>query len=249
MSTHQMRDGSVVADPRLGRLKSFDQRSRAFNVADLLTAPLKGKTWSLKIYLDQLQTDACVGNGRTYDLAASPSPLRQANGLPFDEDFAQALYHLAQKYDEWPGEDYGGSSVLGGAKAAQHMGFIGEYRWAFNIDDMLRALATIGPVVVGTDWRADMFSPDPWGVISPTGSVEGGHSYIIRGIIVGEAYKASLVGGMAHVRKGIPLLRARNSWGTEWGVNHGEFLIWADDYERVLMPGGDQSITTTAFHR
>jgi hypothetical protein len=146
MSTHQMRDGSVVADPRLGRLKSFDPRSRAFNVADLLTAPLKGKTWSLKIYLDQLQTDACVGNGRTYDLAASPSPLRQANGLPFDEDFAQALYHLAQKYDEWPGEDYGGSSVLGGAKAAQHMGFIGEYRWAFNIDDMLRALATIGPV-------------------------------------------------------------------------------------------------------
>ena len=244
-----MRDGTVVADPRLGRLFEQDPKSRQYDVADLLTAPLKGKTWGCTIYLDQLNTSACTGNARIYDLAASPSPLRQANGLPFTEDNAQALYHLAQKYDEWPGEDYEGSSVLGACKAAQHMGFIGAYRWAFNIDDMCRALAEIGPVIVGTDWRGDMFAPDPWGVISPTGSIEGGHSYIIRGIIVGEEYKASLVGGMAHVRKGIPLFRARNSWGQTWGVNRGEFLIWADDYERSLMPGGDQSITTLAFHR
>lgn len=246
---HKMRDGSFVTDPRLGRLEQFDERSRRFNVADLLKAPVRGKTWYDRVRLDQGQTSACVGNARTGDLAASPMPLRKPDGTPFDEAFAQALYHLAQKYDEWPGENYDGSSVLGGLKAATALGFIGEYRWAFNIDDMLQAVATIGPVVVGTTWYNSMFNPLPTGemVIDPSSGEAGGHSYMFRGIIVNEYYKSKLV-GKGRNRKGVPLLRQTNSWGTSWGV-HGESLFWADDYERYLMKDGEQSINTTAFHR
>lgn len=246
-----MRDGTTVDDPRLGRLPSFDKRSKQFSIRALLPAQpvIKGRTWRLPILLDQGQTSACTGNARAHDLAASPSPLKQANGLPIDQEFAQQIYRLAQTLDEWPGEAYNGSSVLGAAKAAQKLGFIGEYRWAFNIDDMLAALATIGPVVVGTDWRNCMYDTLPSGelIVDPASKVDGGHSYIIRGVIVSEKHKAELV-GKGRNRKGVPLMRARNSWGPSYGVN-GEMLIWSDDYENHLMPGGEQMITTMAFHR
>lgn len=251
MMTYKMRDGSEVSDPRLGRLPEFDEQSRKYSVGDIISsnATIKGKTWYLPIYLDQEQTSACTGEARTYDLAGSPTPLRQANRLPFDQPFAQALYRLAQRYDEWAGEDYEGSSVLGAAKAAQALGFIGVYRWAFNMEDMLLALSTVGPVVVGTTWFNTMFYPQDNGVltIDPSKGEAGGHSYIIRGVIINESYKKRLV-GKARNRPGVALLRVRNSWGLTWGKK-GECLIWADDYQNHLMPGGEQMITTTAFHR
>jgi len=244
----KMRDGTVVEDPRLARLFEQDPKSRDFDIADKLTAPLTSKTWYGTLRLSQGNTEACTGNARTHDLAFSPNPLRLPNGQQFDEDFAQALYHLAQKYDQWPGEDYGGSSVLGAAKAALHLGFIGEYRWAFNIDDMLRAIATIGPVVCGTTWMNSMFDPLPTGelVIDPSSGEAGGHSYTFRGVIVGESTKIGKVGKDRN-RKGVPLMRLTNSW-FPWGIN-GECFVWADDYESHLMPDGDQCVTTTAFHR
>jgi len=248
MST-QMRDGTTVEDPRLGRLVEFDERSRQYNVADLLTAPIKGRTWYGRVRLDQGQTSACTGNARTHDLAFSPIPLKNADGSPLDETFAQALYNLAKKYDEWPGENYEGSSVLGAAKAASALGFIGEYRWAFNIDDYLQAIATIGPGVSGTTWLNSMFYPRPSGEleVDPSSGEAGGHSYAFRGLIVSESAKTSIV-GRGRNRKGIPLMRQTNSWDKTWGLN-GESFIWADDYERYLMPQGDQCINTTAFHR
>jgi hypothetical protein len=245
----QMRDGSIAEDPRLGRLVQFDEESRKFNVADKLTFPVKGESWACGVYLDQTTTSACTGNSRAYDLAGSPRPLKQPNGKLIDEPFAQQLYNLAKKYDEWTGEDYEGSSVLGALKAAKSMGYIGEYRWAFNIDDMCQALATLGPVVVGTDWYNSMFDPQPNGVleVDADSGVAGGHAYYFRAIYVSDSYKTRLV-GKGNNRHGIPLLAVRNSWGRSWGHN-GEAYIWADDYERVLMDGGEQSVVTSQFHR
>ena len=162
MASHRLKNGVRVTDPRLGRIPSFDRRSRGFNIADRLPAvALKSKLWPLKLRLDQGNTSACTGNARTYDLAASPKPLRGPDGKPFTEAFAQALYRLAQKYDEWPGEKYEGSSVLGALKAALALGYIGEYRFAFNVDDALAAISHLGPVVVGTSWLDSMFDPTP----------------------------------------------------------------------------------------
>lgn len=245
-----MRDGTAVQDERLGRLVQFDEESRNYPVRALLpTTGLRGRTWGLNIWLDQGQTSACVGNSRTYDLAASPKPIKKPDGTPLDEDFAQALYNLAKKYDEWPGEAYEGSSVLGGCKASQALGFIGEYRWAFGIDDMLAALAHLGPVVVGTNWLNGMFDPQPNGLvrINMSDSVAGGHAYQARGVIVSDSYKSELL-GKGQNRKGVPLIRWRNSWGKSWGVN-GEFFTWADEFEALLKADGEAAVTTVAFHR
>lgn len=244
----QMRDGTVAEDPRLGRLIQFDERSRGYNVAEKLTEPMLGRSWSCGIYLDQDQTTACTGNSRAYDLAGTPRPAKQPNGKLIDEAFAQEIYTLAKKLDEFTGEDYEGSSVLGALKAAKKLGYVGEYRWAFNIDDMCRGLSTLGPVVVGTTWYNSMFEPRPNGLIdiSPDSGEAGGHAYYFRAIYVSESYKSFLL-GHGENRNGVPLLCLRNSWGRSWG-RHGEAYMWPDDYERYLMKDGEQSIVTSPFH-
>ena len=41
------------------------------------------------------------------------------------------LYHLARKYDEWPGEDYEGSSCRGAMKGWFHHGVCSEMLWPY----------------------------------------------------------------------------------------------------------------------
>ena len=41
-----------------------------------------------------------------------------------DNDFARGIYKQAQTLDEWPGDDYEGTSVLAGAKAVQAEGYM-----------------------------------------------------------------------------------------------------------------------------
>jgi hypothetical protein len=246
-SRTKMRDGSTAEDPRLGRLAQFDEQSRRYNVADhpdLATATLRSRSWGCSIYLDQGNTSACTGNSRTYDLAGQPVPVKIRGAYP-DETFAQALYHLAQKYDEWPGENYEGSSVLGALKAAAKLGFIGEYRWAFNIDDMCLALSTLGPVVVGTTWYNSMFDPRPSGLleISKDSGEAGGHAYYFRRILVSHTSKAEFLGRGERIRDE-PLLVVRNSWGKSWG-RAGEGAMWVSDYQNNLWDGGEQSVVTT----
>jgi hypothetical protein len=243
----RLKNGVEVTDPRLGRIAQFDERSRGFAVRDhpdYLAAPVT-KTWPLKLRLDQGNTSACTGNSRTYDLAASPKPLTLPGGKPFDQDFAQALYRLAQKNDEWPGEDYEGSSVLGALKAAKALGYVGEYRWAFGIDDVIGALGSLGPVVFGTDWLEGMFDPDEQGVLNVTGDVAGGHAYIVRGVVLPRNGRAR-PGGFPSIKTDVPLLRITNSWSETWGRN-GEAVIRADQAEDLLKAQGEAAITTVAF--
>lgn len=250
--TYELKNGHTVEDPRLGWVPQFDERSRAFNISSWV-GPMtltKGRTWRLDLRLDQGQEPTCVGNARTHDLAASPEPLKLQTGAPFDEHFAVGLYNKAQMLDEWPGEDYEGTSVLAGAKAASELGFIGEYRWAFDHDDLLKAIAFVGPAVVGTNWYNSMFSPGPYGIldVDPSSGVAGGHSYLLRGVIANEDYKRKLVGGSKRNRRGVSLLRMTNSWGRNWGRD-GDAFIWSNDYREHLFPGAENCVTTSAFHR
>lgn len=245
----QMRDGSVAEDPRLGRLAQFDMESRRYDVAAVLeTTTLTTKSWANRVFLNQGRTSACTGMSRTYDLAGYPKPVasfQSANGPITPNDFAQVLYKLAKTMDEWAGEDYEGSSVLGALKAAASLGFIGEYRWAFNFDDMLAALSHIGPVVVGTTWYDSMFDPRPSGLLevdNKSGDA-GGHAYYFRRILVSKAVKREFLGSKETIRDE-PLLVVRNSWGQSWG-RMGEAGIWAGDYQDNLWPGGEQSVVTT----
>src|SRR3954470_6604268 len=98
-----LRNGQAVLDPRLGRIPELDERSRDYPVTKLLTRKqlelTHGRAWGLAIWLDQLSTSGCTGHSATYDLAASPSRVRKPDGSPLDFNFADALFHLAQRYD------------------------------------------------------------------------------------------------------------------------------------------------------
>ena len=72
-----------------------------------------------------------------------------------------------QALDEWPGEDYDGTSVRAFYKWLKVKGFITEYRWAFDCETVINHVLGIGPVQMGTIWDESMSNPDRWGYIYP----------------------------------------------------------------------------------
>lgn len=227
--THQLRDGTSVEDPRLGRLIDFDERSRAFNARTLLgdTTQPRSYTWACKANLDQGREGACVGFAWAHEHVARPY---ERLG---DAAMAREIYFAAQRIDEWAGGAYPGAtpfyegtSVLAGAKVSKERGHISEYRWAFNLNDALTVVSRHGPAVLGTWWWTGMFRPDDKGFIRPTGSREGGHAILVRGVNV----KAKTV--LLH-----------NSWGTGWGPGTkwgpGTALMTWDDFGTVLYDQGE----------
>jgi hypothetical protein len=133
----KLRDGSETADPRLDRLIQFDERSRAYSVRERIDPktgrPKRSKTWALNERNNQGSDGACVGFGTGHRLAAAPI---EVGGINYD--FSMAIYREAQRLDPWPGEDYEGTSVLAGIKAAQKRGYIKEYRWCFSLGRLHR---------------------------------------------------------------------------------------------------------------
>jgi hypothetical protein len=215
--TVKLRDGSTPNDPRLGRIASFDERSKAFPARGLLApeARIVSRTWRLDPRLDQLQTPRCTGFAWTHDHAAEPQRHNVTAAL------ADRWYHAAQDNDEWAGSDYEGSSTLGAAKAGVQLGFFREYRWCFGVNDLLLALSNLGPVLLGTNWHRAMFTPDARGLIKVSGPVDGGHEWCARGV---DLKREEIV--------------ARNSWGREWGY-FGDFRLSFADLGRLLEDGGD----------
>jgi hypothetical protein len=205
-------------DRRLDRLVEFDERSRQYPIRSLLVdQPLRSYTWSCTQHLDQGSEGACVGFSWAHELISRPAPVK---GL--DAKFARdKIYKVAQTLDEFPGEDYEGTSVLGGVKACQQAGYIGEYRWAFSLEDALRAIAYKGPGVLGTNWYEGMFQVDPKGFVHPTGSVVGGHAILVKAINT--------------TKRRVTL---HNSWGSDWGIG-GDCYLAFEDFERLLHEDGE----------
>jgi hypothetical protein len=136
------------------------------------------------------------------------------------------IYRQAQLLDEWPGENYLGTSVRGGAKALQADGKLVSYGWAFDLETVLNWLAFKGPVVLGTTWYDQMFRPDVHGVVRPGGTVAGGHAYLAQGY--DETTK---------------LLLCKNSWSRTWGIN-GRFYLHYEDAEELIQSEGEACTAT-----
>lgn len=203
----------------LGRLQSTDERDKQFKMASLLqtvdisTLP-KYKTWVPGVVLDQGNKPYCVGY--SWKQFLQTSPIRTKTGPSADD-----IYHSAQQLDEWPGENYDGTSVRGGAKALQSMNKLVSYHWATNIVDIKNFILSTGTVVVGTLWYSDMFTPNSKGFVNLTGTVVGGHAWLILGY--SDSKKS---------------FRAINSWGRGWGQN-GRFWIKEMDLQRLLDEDGE----------
>lgn len=214
-------------DLGLGRLPAFDQRDRLHQIRPLLasTEPRKEYAyWHGSAFLDQGSTSMCVEYAwHHYVQAGRVRPRAKYPYWTVGEP-----YHAMQKIDEWPGEDYDGTSVRAGAKLMQEMGFITEYRWAWDLETVVDAVTRLGPVVVGTNWYDDMFDPDQRGIVRATGYNLGGHAWLIDG--------ANRKHGMA---------RAKNSWGRSWGKN-GRFWIPFEDLEKLINEDGEACLSVEA---
>jgi papain like protease len=104
-----------------------------------------------QMILDQGQEGACTGFG----LAGVVNYLRwklavDAGEKAPDKVSERMLYHLARFYDEWPGEDYEGSSCRGAMKGWQRHGVCAEALWPYR-----DAQGTVAFVRPQTGWDAD----------------------------------------------------------------------------------------------
>lgn len=222
---HQMRDGSTVLDPRLGRLPQRDPRSAAYPIRRIVdqALPLRSYTWSVPVHLDQGQEGSCVGHAYAHELAGRPVVVKDV-----DHELAVRIYHEAQKADEWDGGSYPGAwpfyegtSVLAGAKVLTEAGHYSSYHWADNEADVARAVGYAGPVVIGVNWYSGMFDPDRDGYLHPTGELAGGHAILVHSISVKGGYYWLF-----------------NSWGTSWGVE-GRAKLSRRDMAWLLAQNGE----------
>ena len=208
---------------QLGRLHAPDQRDFKFLMTSKLgvgiTRP-SSRQWALYWKGDQGETPQCVGY--SWHALLRAKPLLQRDPHPTN------IYVESQKIDEWPGENYDGTSVRAGAKYLQSQGRIKTYSWAFDVNTVLNWLGTQGPVVLGTLWTNHMFSPDSTGLVSVgnLGSVVGGHAYLA----IGYNDKTKLV-------------TLQNSWGKSWGVK-GRFYMTYQDIDTLIKLDGEACTPT-----
>jgi len=132
-----------------------------------------------------------------------------------------SVYNTAQRIDEWPGENYDGTSVRAGAKVLQQNGIISGYYWAQNVTQIATAILEKGPVVVGTKWYQGMSRPSTGNILHPVGDLLGGHAYVLNGVSMAKK-----------------MFRMKNSWGRDWG-RKGRAWLPFDAMSLLLNDGGE----------
>lgn len=180
------------------------------------TPPDQNYVWALPDpVLDQGDTPHCGGFG-----GAQWGNLSPVNDHYRNPD-GHALYYEAVAIGGFPGTEDGVESRWV-AKALQARGRLDTYAFAESVEEIVEWVRTRGPVMMGTDWTASMFEPDPEDgtiVVAPNGVAEvlGGHFWVIAGDLVEEGKVLGL-----------------NSWGESFGVG-GFFRLGYDDLARLLV--------------
>ena len=219
-----LKDNTTIEDVRLDRLVQFDERSRNYSIAPLVSSKKpRSYTWRNTEWYDQRSEGACVAFALGHELNARPAEVKS---IP-EQWLVKGVYWNAQKIDPWEGGSYPGAnpvyegtSVLAGVQTLQKLGAFQEYRWAFNMNDIIMGVGYNGPAVIGVNWYEGMFSPDKNGFIKPTGGLGGGHAVMLKGV---------------NVRKQI--FTIRNSWGRNWGKNGDCYITFNDLHELMRQRG------------
>lgn len=221
---------------RLGRHIEHDPRSRAYAIsADLLPGSYTSAVHTVQVpVLDQggrrsctgNAAEACCGSDPFYGAIPDAVAARPTGDADADERQAVALYSVATRLDSirgvYPPTDTGSTGVAV-AKAAQKVGLIAGYQHAFSLDAALKAIA-VSPLIVGVGWYEGFDTPDANGRVKISGSVRGGHEFLLYGVDATEQ-----------------LVLARNSWGASWGAS-GCFSFSFDDFGRLLDEDGDATL-------
>ena len=203
--------------------------------------------------LDQGQEGACTGFG----LAAVINYLfwaRDGHGVNVSP---RMVYHLAKFYDEWPGEDYSGSSCRGALKGWHKHGVCSRELWPYTVRAKAEKKETFEPPKDG--WDADAvtrplgvyYRIDKRSVVDLQAAlVEIGAIYVsadvhsgwelsgaktafadyqsLPEIRFGSATKVS--GGHAFAIVGYTATGfvVQNSWGPRWGQSGFAIMTYAD---------------------
>lgn len=224
-----------------------DPASRRYPMRSVLRAAALPRTyalWPTGPVLDQGEEGACVGHGWTNEATSEPVPVdfeaidlgTDDEGYPWPRDaqeFAFHLYFYCRRHDQWPGEDYSGTSVLAGAQAMQLLGLIPEYRWCFGIEDVIDTLVSPlgGPVVLGIVWKSGMYDA-PNGELRATGHVVGGHCILAVGYDPEHEWEDGTTS------EAVALF---NSWGEGWGIG-GLAWIRCDELAGLLDADGEACV-------
>ncbi len=190
--------------------------------------------------LDQAQEGACTGFG----LAAVINLLNKRRGGRVRVS-PRMLYEMAKLHDEWPGEQYAGSSCRGAIKGWYNMGVCADGKWPYEqnrpgsltvlrakdarentvgayyrvqprISDFHAAINEAGAIFCSARTHSGWMRPDSrTGTIPFVRQEEGGHAFAIVG----------------YTSKGFWV---QNSWGRRWG-KAGLGLWQYEDWRANLM--------------
>jgi hypothetical protein len=232
-----------ITERTLDRLIEFDERSRNFRAIEGIETNLfRSYTWSCGVYNDQGSEGACVGFAWSHELSARPK-IHLA-----DASVALNIYNRARQLDQWPGEDYSGTSVLAGVKAATEIvnsagqPLYGGYRWAFGLQDVVKVVGYRGPVVLGINWYYNMYFPDDKGFIHVDGDVVGGHAILCNGVRIVKKNSA-LPATWDNIDLDKSYARLHNSWGMSYGLG-GDAFVTLTDLGKLLDDDGEACIPT-----
>jgi hypothetical protein len=224
--------------PGFGRIPQLDPHTKTNQPHDarFLLPPrrvpeaLTYKYWDTPIDLDQGDTPQCVGYAGYGWLEGSPVR-NKPKFHPTD------LYHMAQDNDEWPGDDYDGSSTRGLMGALLKLGLISDYQWTFDWEAAGHHILVRGPLIAGTDWLSGMsnYRKDKEGRcwLIAEGEVEGGHEYRLDG------YNVQL----KNIRGTYGSFRMTNSWGRSWAKNNRAWMARED--LQILLNRQGECVTAT----
>lgn len=189
--------------------------------------------------LDQGTEGACTGFG----LATVANYLLLRRKLPpnLSPVSARMIYEMAKRYDEWPGEDYEGSSARGAIKGWHKHGMCSEKHWPYDAECVEKHLTNerLADAIrrpLGAYYRVnhqDLIAMHSAiaeaGILYATAKVHKGWQDIgDDGVIT---VKTQVSGGhafaiVAYDERGFWI---QNSWGKDWGVE-GFALITYDDW-------------------
>lgn len=181
--------------------------------------------WENGAWLDQGATGTCVGNAFAHRRADGPV---RVSGI--DEAWAQELY-VAASGDTTLQE---GTSGILACRILQQRGIISGYHWVTSAQELRNTILTVGSVCVGTNWYSKMFYPVSQysnAYLDVSGSLEGGHEYVINGINLNPA-------------SGPPFYRMKNSWNRTW-AHGGTARIACEDLEDLVFNQDGDAVVIT----
>jgi hypothetical protein len=207
------------------------------------------------LILDQGSEGACTGFG----LAGVINYLLfrqslEAGRKPPSRVSTRMLYHLARRYDEWPGEDYEGSSCRGAMKGWFHHGVCSDELWPYrnnkgeavfvrplkdwDTDAAARPVGAYYRIMV--DAIADLQAAiNEVGAVYVSSDVHSGWDKIPNNAksLPSISWKIGTEpdGGHAYVLIGYDAegFIIQNSWGSKWGFNGFARLTYGDWLENA----------------